>query len=290
MIVITSLAVLTAATAWLYYENGVLLEAYRTAKRELADWHLILDLQSVPCPIEAFVLLAIGQSNAANHLSSKSPRNSSLPAYMYFRGRCALIEDPVAGASGRGGSLWPTLAQRLTHSLARPVVVIAGAVGGTSVQDWSSDRWLVRSRVLRSVKAAVADGIPPNMVVWIHGETDAGAGTMGSDYERDLRAVIEEVNGEIAGKGMPERRSASHPHWLITLTSKCAGESASGSDQIRRAQLAVAQRLPNVAIAIDTDELGDAYRNDGCHFNDDGRNQIVADLIRLISPKGVENE
>src|ERR1700688_231528 len=66
------------------------------------------------CPPHAFVIVAIGQSNAANYVSPIAKRIAEIPAFNFLDGRCYRIEDPLLGATGgRLGSLWTVFAQRL---------------------------------------------------------------------------------------------------------------------------------------------------------------------------------
>ena len=56
-----------------------------------------------------------------------------------------------------------------------------------------------------------------------------------------------------------------------------------GSAAIRAAQADVAARVTEVRIIMNTDDLGDRYRYDDCHFNANGRDRILDRLVPLMT-------
>jgi lysophospholipase L1-like esterase len=265
-------------------EGGHLRNTYRELRRELADLHTLMSLETVPCPASAVVLVTAGQSNAANHVGSRLTRDAALPAFAAFRGRCVMIGDPVPGATGTDGSLWTLLAQRLSQELRWPVVIIAGAASGTSVRDWRDDHVGMRSRLERTIRAAVADGLAPDAIVWIQGEADAASGTPADTYASELRETLaalrvamRQPRAVVAGLKAP--LPAAWPPAIVTLTSTCY-DTLDGRAGVRTGQISVAGDAgANVRLGPDTDALGDEFRSDGCHFNDAARERIVAELL-----------
>src|SRR5262249_41230250 len=110
---IALLLVIVAVVGKAELDGGFLIGQYRAARIQFSDYQLANARPPVPCPRQAFVLLALGQSNAANQVGEPVSAVGDLPAYAFFHGRCFRIEDPIPGATGRDGSLWTHFAQRL---------------------------------------------------------------------------------------------------------------------------------------------------------------------------------
>lgn len=265
-------------------DGGALRALYRDARHELSDWNLARRLSTVDCPAKAFVILAIGQSNAGNHLGSRSVTPNGAQTFASFRGRCVPLNDPVPGATGDLGSLWPMVAGIVQRQTGIPVVVIAGAAGGSSVADWNEDVRRIRSRVVRSAQAAVAANLSPDAAIWIQGESDARETTMQA-YEAGLRQIIASIDAEITAAQAKAGKGRKGPEWIISRTSRCAELRATGSEAVREAQEHVASTTRNARLGPNTDALGDEFRRDGCHFNDAGRSVLAEQLAALLLPK-----
>lgn len=230
-----------------------------------------------PDPLRAVVLVTGGQSNASNAVPVLADTPPPDEVVVWFDGRCWPAADPVLGATGADGSLWPPLAAEVAAELDRPVLLVNGAIGGTQVGDWLDPRSGYRAALMGRVQEAQAAGFEPDLVLWHQGETDAGA-------ERDM-ARVERRFGDLADGllvGMPEARL------YLFRASKCIGANrAEGVAGIRDAQTAVAESRDRVVPGMDTDALGNDFRWDTCHFNSLGRAAIVnevapevADLLR----------
>ena len=265
-------------------DTGSLRAIYRDLNQEMLDWKQSRALVPVDCPDKAFVILALGQSNAANHLGSREVSRDGAPTFVSFRGRCAPLNDPVPGATGSLGSLWPTLASKVSRQSGLPVVVIARAVGGSSTRDWSEDVRRIRSRALRSVEAAIAVKLSPDAIIWIQGESDALA-TSAETYEEQLRQVVASVDAAIGAAQARTGQGPKMPKWIISLTSRCRELNPLGSEAIREAQRRVATTMANAQVGPDTDALGDEFRRDGCHFNDAGRAVLTDQLAAILARK-----
>jgi hypothetical protein len=276
--VVTLLACLALAPLAIRAEldGGYTLETVRAWRRDIADWRLAAAMQHVPCPKTALVIAALGQSNAGNHVGTRVAADPKLPAFAFFRDRCAPIADPLPGATGNDGSLWTALAQRLAREHGQPVVIIAGAAAGSSVRDWDLDNVGIRSRALRSLAGARRAGLPPHVIVWIQGEADGETRLPQQTYARHLEAVVGRINAELA------EAPAASPAWIITQTSRCRGEHTRSED-VRAAQRAVAAKIPNGHLGPDTDALDETFRTDGCHFNDRGRSAIANALVDQLA-------
>lgn len=255
------------------------LSVYRDLKRELHSLAFLLVTQSMQCPQDPIVIVALGQSNAGNHLATPYALVDGTRAYSFYRGRCFRLADPVPGATGQLGSLWSLLGDRLTKQMNKPVVVIVQAHAASSVKEWSEGPpWFAR-RAADAVQQALAAGLVPDAAIWVQGERDAMLGTSLVDYKRRLGGIVKLLNTAVSGKHIARERQMS---WIIALVSRC-GIGGKPSERIRSAQRAVAQNIGSREPGPDLDSLGEEFRTDGCHFNEAGRRKVVEMLIRSLS-------
>lgn len=228
------------------------------------------DRQEVSCPAPAHALTIVtgGQSNAANSIPVLSAAKGQVS--VWFDGRCFAAVDPILGANGLQGSLWPNLADEVASRTGRPVLLINGAIGGTQVGDWLDDRSGYYKALLDRVQSARATGYEPDLLIWHQGETDAAA-------ERDIgrfEAKLDELSQRLL-TDLPEAK------FYMFRASMCMGERrANGVPAITEAQSRVVSRHERIFAGLNTDVLARDYRWDGCHFNSAGRTEI----IRLILP------
>ena len=262
-------------------DGGHAISALRSLRRDFQDRALAAKLPAVPCPASAFVIVALGQSNAGNHLGPKVARDPALPAYAFFRDRCVHLQDPVPGATGEEGSLWTDLAHRLARRLGQPVVVIAAAAAGASVHDWHTDQAGIMTRAQRSLHGLGRIGLTPTAIVWLQGEADGEGRMTEAAYAARLEAVVARINAGIASASTTDT-PPPRPAWIITQTSRCWG-AASRSEAVRAAQRTVAARIPDGHAGPDTDALDETFRRDGCHFNENGRDRIASQLAAQIA-------
>lgn len=232
--------------------------------------------QQVPCADLAaqapLVLLVLGQSNAANH----GLRSQRLPAAITVinGGVCGHSQEPIAGATGTGGSFVTHLPQALkARGETRPVVVALLAVDASSIHEWTAPHSPLRQRLLVTVQANQAAGLPPHRVLWQQGEADARAGLSQADYEAGLLALGQTL--QLAGVAAPV---------LLARSTVCrSGPYA----PVRQAMDAVmtthsARFLPGP----DTDSaLGPAHRHDGCHLNDSGLETAALLWAEQLTPR-----
>jgi lysophospholipase L1-like esterase len=221
---------------------------------------------AAPCPNDALIIVAIGQSNAANAIGTRTGRQETLDAYNFFDGTCYRIEDPLIGTTGDAGSLWTNLAQRLTQRHAGlSVIVVSAAVKGASITDWLDRRSQYLPRLERQL-AQLPAHTTPALIIWLQGEAEARYGVASDTYAARLEALISHIDA------LPSIRGTSQ--WLIFQTARCYDNQALTAP-ILAAQKAVATRVPGRILGPNTDAFSDALRDDGCHFNDQGRQAIV---------------
>ncbi|MEN2991746.1 sialate O-acetylesterase [Tistrella sp. BH-R2-4] len=217
------------------------------------------------CPDgNAITILIAGQSNAANTVPDR--RQAGRGAYSLMGGHCHHLADPLPGASGWKGSMWPLFADGLTASTGRPVVLIGAAVGGSRVADWSSPYGHAIAGLPARITTATAAGLPVDLVIWIQGEADANRDTPAERYTAGLTRVIDRIDGLTGGSP-----------WIIVPTAlRIDGRQ---NMAIRRAQNMVIDAAPRRHRGPDLDRInGPGDRHDGVHLARAAADRVAAAL------------
>lgn len=202
------------------------------------------------------VLLALGQSNAANHGSLDHLHAE--PLTLVVEGKCIKAVDPLPGGTGNGGSIWQRLPAALRErQITRPFVVSVLAVGASSIDEWTRPDSALRRRLVEHLASLRGLDLPPDLVLWQQGEADAHDGTSGSDYSQRLNAlaaIIDEAGG--------------NPPIFLARSTICRSPP---NQEIRHAIESKTATDHRFRLGPDTDLLsGDRFRYDGCHLSSDG--------------------
>ena len=209
------------------------------------------------------VLLAIGQSNAANSVAERFYPDARVSNFDPSSGICYQALDPLIGASGTDGSVWSRLGHLLvTENSYDQVLLIVAAAGGTSVADWASSG--ARGPTLRYTLAEIQrQKIQVTHIAWQQGESDSKLQTPRSEYEARLHEVIRVVRE--AGVSAP---------FFVARASRCG--TSPPAPAIRNAQNAVAETVEGAWHGPDTDQItGPQSRPDGCHLSAEGATQFA---------------
>ncbi|MBU2960038.1 sialate O-acetylesterase [Citreicella sp. C3M06] len=225
-----------------------------------------------PDPSTTRVLVTGGQSNAANTNTKAASLPADAEVYAWFNGACWRGEDPMPGATGKGGSLWPLLGAALTQDLGQPVLFINGAVGGSQVGDWLDRRSGYLDALLERISAAQAQGYAPELILWHQGESDANVMPDTAEGHAAMRAQLDALSAQLLA-------AAPSAQLYMFQASKCIGpRRAEGVEAMRAVQRAVAEASPRIIAGLNTDDFGNDYRWDTCHFNSLGRSAVVGAL------------
>ena len=225
---------------------------------------------SLICPANPIVIVAFGQSLAANsgeHIYEPGPEKN---LYVYYNGRCFDLADPILGATGKGGSIWSPVASRVASLIHMPIVIISGGVDGSTIAQWTAKHSPLSTPLRARIIDATRSGLRPNIFIWIQGEADAESKTSVDAYRVGLERLHRLFNGA---------------PWLITSNSICS-KMKSRSLVLDTARQEFARIVPDIYVAADFDNLGPEYRvSDHCHLNWLGQEQagiLVADEIAKI--------
>ena len=240
------------------------------------------------CPTnDPIVIVAGGQSNAANAYEPAPAADHNQQTFMFFGGNCYKLQSPVLGATGFDDSLWPALGDKLNAKTGRPIIFIAGAVGGSQIGDWLDGRSRYLSRLANRILLARMAGLKPDFVLWIQGETDAAVELAPEEYVREQQALIKKLDATGA--------TDVQTPWVIYRSTHCMHRRSNGPDIDRAVTEYVRQAGGRIVLGPDVSSFDDRFRRDGCHLNTRGRDRLVAESIatligsRLIVPSDMHS-
>lgn len=284
LLILLALVVAFGAGMYFQFATKSVAPIKRNVRQALGlskDWRVlpgperIGDQQPVACPAPGTALVVVtgGQSNAANTNSSMTATAPEDGVYTFFEGACYVTRDPVLGATGTEGSLWPDFGRALAAATGRPVLFIHGAVGGTEVGDWLDERSGYLAALTGRIAAARAQGHEPDWILWLQGETDANTTPDAEMFRARYTALTERL-----------LEAAPAARLYLFRNSRCGGpRRLKGVEMITRVQGEVADANPRIVKGMFTDALADDHRRDQCHFNSTGRAAIVAEVVPEIA-------
>lgn len=215
------------------------------------------------------VALVFGQSNAANSGETRyRPRQS---VYNFYRGKLYLARDPLLGATGRGGSVWTRLGDKLIDRMAyESVVFVPLGVGATSITRWTVGGDL-HEKVLRAVREVKGKGLTITHLLWHQGESDVGR-TSTQAYKRMFQDMVLSIREQ--GVDAPV---------YVSLATRCHTQKP--DETIRRAQRELVSSPRRIYAGPDTDTLGLRYRYDRCHFSAEGLERFAELWLEALVPQ-----
>lgn len=237
---------------------------------EKKDDHSISTKKQIDCKTvsrggKTMTALLIGQSNAANSGDTLyRPRGA---VYEFYRGKCYGSFDPVLGATGKGGSVWTRLADKLISAgVYNSVVFINVAVKGSEIKRWASGGDLY-PRIDRAISGSKEASLRITHVLFHQGETDAYLKTGKEQYKESFLDML----GAIRGAGVNAPVYVSTASRSMNRVSKDIREA--------QAELALANKK-----GPDTDKLNlldDRY--DGVHFSAKGMEKFAQLWFEVLS-------
>ncbi|MES2047748.1 MAG: sialate O-acetylesterase [Pseudomonadota bacterium] len=220
------------------------------------------------------VILALGQSNAANH--GARGIDTDVPVALIAGGKCIMAVDPLPGATGLGGSIWYRLPRHFAELEPRRAIVMAVlAVDATSINEWTNQKSLLRERLSQQLKSMQTLGLAPRFILWQQGEADAIAGTSREDYSAGLDQLA----------GILDQEKIAAPI-VLARSTVCRTEP---NPAIRAAIEEKVVSNPRFKLGPDTDyDIHEGLRVKKCHFSTEGLDraaQLWADTIAALAAK-----
>jgi Carbohydrate esterase, sialic acid-specific acetylesterase len=228
----------------------------------------------VPCPApgpNTAVILAIGQSNIGNHAEKRAATRYPEAVVNLFDGKCFQAASPLLGATGNEGEFLTLLGDRLVvDGLYRNVVIVASAIGATSIARWQRGGDL--NGLLLSVLAGMPAVYQVTQVLWVQGEHDFARKRPSEDYTRSFRSLLDTLTE--AGVTAPV---------FLAIASKCdVGWTPDNPTANAQRALIDGRR---VFLGVDGDALfGDEdRRSDKCHFGTGAQLKAADAFARAIA-------
>lgn len=216
------------------------------------------------------VILALGQSNAANH--GARGIDADVPVAMIADGKCIMALDPLPGGTGLGGSIWYRLPRHFAKLKPRQLIVMSVlAVDATSINEWTNEKSLLRERLSQQLKSMQAVGMAPKFVLWQQGETDASNRTSQADYSAGLDKLA----------GILDQEKINAP-LVLALSTVCRSEP---NALIRAAIEEKVASNPRFQLGPDTDyDIHEGLRSKKCHFSAEGLNRAAQLWASTLAP------
>ena len=223
----------------------------------------------VKCPHNSMIIIVSGQSNSANFL--KSFKNYKNNHYNYFEGNCYALSNPVLGAEGEMSSIVPALAKNL--DISENIIFITSGRGGYSIT--SNDNKEFIDYNIQALNELKKKNNYLRFLIWIHGESDIGNSKL---YEKSFENIYQSI--------LDTQNDSENIELIITQTSYCKNL---GDKLLRDKQRAISLSKNSLLEIINTDELGNEFRYDDCHFNETGIEKLSLKISKIIR-KSVLNE
>lgn len=232
------------------------------------------DKTGVACPAPAettAVILAIGQSNAANAGAKKITTRYPDRVFNYFDGKCYVAASPLLGATSEGGEFLTLLADELIAAgTYRGVIIAAAAHGGSPVSRWRRNGDL-NERLLSTLKT-LPSGYKVTEVVWHQGERDFELMTPADLYAASFNSLVETL-----------RESGVDAPVFAAIATWCGKTNWTADNPTANGQRAVIDNR-RIFLGADTDALlGTAdRREDKCHLSESGQTKTATAYAQAI--------
>ena len=229
----------------------------------------------VPCPKDSLNLAYFGQSNHGNNIKRNNNliiNNENIFMYDWRTNLCSQYKEPLAGPDGRRG--FGHIATDNINSLLKKysykgkILVMGFSKGGSIAEQWAKGE-LSNSLdfILERLKNKK---INIDYVFWHQGESEKKNPSEKylNQYKKDLKFVFQKFFD-------------NYPDIYIgmALVSRCNSQRSKSLLDIQRSIIKDDKRI---FLTLNTDNLGNDFRYDKCHFNWLGSKRIGEDYSDLI--------
>lgn len=210
---------------------------------------------------DAIVVLAMGQSNAANH---GAPGATSHRVPMVTAEGCVWASDPLPGGTGLEASVWSELPSAVTaHPGTPPLLLSLLAVESSSIGEWTHPHSPLNARLRSHLEGLRQRQRPPVLILWDQGAADARLGTAPEAYRQGLLSLAATIEARLGSVRM-----------LLARSTVCRSAPATA---LREVVKHLAETDPRFGLGPDLDQaLLPSHRLDGCHLSPTGRVQGAA--------------
>jgi hypothetical protein len=222
---------------------------------------------------KVMVALVFGQANSANH---GEPKQSQMTApqnvFCLNNGKLTKCVDPLPGASGADGSVWTRLGGRIIdEGLYDAVVFIPIGEAASEIARWApGPAGDLHQRILDAALMVRSRGLEITHLLWHQGESDAGR-TSRADYKARFEAMLENL-----------RKNGIDAPIYVSVASRCYFTPP--DPEIQLAQCELVDPAKGIFPGPNTDNLGNSFRYDDCHFSNAGLEEFARLWIEQLKP------
>lgn len=229
----------------------------------------------ITCPKQTnrtMVLLALGQSNAANSGGQRYTSRHGNNVVNYFDGKCWKASSPLLGSYGDGGEIWTEFANTLLDGGAFDhVIILPMGIGGANIGRWHTGD--LGAALSKRLAASSTDYFLTDLI-WVQGEADALQGRSFDDYLARMQAIFSKI-----------RQRHPQVRIFVNVGTKCDGNQPWHlGNEVRQALLRAPNVMPGIYAGVDTDRLlTHIDRRDACHWGSSGQSKVVRALVDRIT-------
>lgn len=218
------------------------------------------------------VILAIGQSNIANHAERRV--NSAFPARVvgFFHGRCMAAASPLLGASSDGGEWLTLLGDELIRSGRYDRVVIApAAIGGAPIRRFADEDL---AEMIDDVVASLTPRYRVTHVLWRQGESDFGDRIKAETY----RALFMKIAMRLRDQGVAAPIFVAVATYCLPMR-----RDWTAGNPIALAQRSLPDEKLGIWPGVDTDAFDPSTtRIEECHLSARGQAELATAEAKII--------
>jgi Carbohydrate esterase, sialic acid-specific acetylesterase len=186
-------------------------------------------------------------------------------------------KDPLIGTTGKGGSVWTRLGDKLIDSgLYNKVILIPIAIDGSAIERWVSGGYCFE-RLEQTLKTLDSLHIRLTHIFWHQGETDNVLNTSKAKYKEHLGAILQTLR---------KYQSADFYVSIASYHPVPIAKPLGVDNVIRDAQKEFINENKGVLVGPDTDTLIHAiHRHDSVHFSDFGMSLFAQQWLNAMLNK-----
>jgi hypothetical protein len=224
------------------------------------------------CPINSYVIVIIGQSNASNYSLSNVFENKNNLNFNPNNNQCYELSEPVLGATGAFDSITSSIGKKIITN--EPVIFVNRSVGGSTIDEWNQHY----SKDLNSILKKILEKNILKSIIWIQGESETFFSR--KKYFENFKILKDLIFKDLNVK-------FEDTNFIITKSTYCrsynAEEYISKKKEMDLQREMIKKKWQNVKLLEITDNLDNSYRRDDCHLNRKGIDRVSAELAESIN-------
>ncbi|MCJ7728241.1 MAG: hypothetical protein MUO96_06345 [Actinobacteria bacterium] len=212
------------------------------------------------------VILTFGQSQAANNGESKYSSKENV--YNYYDGKFYTAVDPLLGATGKRGSVWTRLGDKIIEQgLCDHILFVPVAFGASGIESWSPDGKLYH-RITDAIDGLRKYNLEVTHMFWSQGSYDSWQHTpeAAEKYKAEFMEIVDGI-----------RKYGVNAPIYVSVETYSYGNYDSFIQQAQRDLVNIDAKIypgPN------NDEIKERW--DGVHFSNKGLDKLANLWIEIL--------